>query len=388
MLDRPRIAIVGGGVLGLSTALAAAELGAEVTVLEAGALAGESSGLSAGHLGTQFVDRRAMELRARGLPRFAELERDCGVPIRRIGYLRLGSDPDDVEAFAQAVENQRQIGIEGPAVLTPEQIHAKAPDVDLTGVVGALYGPDDGYTDGHLLVSAYAEKAVAAGAKIRQQTRVVGHERGSAGGHTLSTDRGDAVECDVVVNAAGAWAERIGDLLGAPVPIIAQRHQTCIARPSKPLGYTMPIVMNYVASEQDFGLYFRQEGEDHLLVGLHTEDLRTLPVADPDNYERGVSADFVELVAERLAERMPSLVEDLGLKEGWSGLYPNSPDHHPIVGPDPGDPTVIAAAGGGSSGVQLSPVIGQLAAEWAVGGAATSVEAAEELGPGRFGGAE
>ena len=48
-------------------------------------------------------------------------------------------------------------------------------------------------------------------------------------------------------------------------------------RPARPLGYTMPIVMNYVATEHDFGLYFRQEGDAQLLVGLHTEDLEALP---------------------------------------------------------------------------------------------------------------
>ena len=117
------------------------------------------------------------------------------------------------------------------------------------------------------------------------------------------------------------------------------------------------------------------------LGGLHSEEA-VHPVVDPDEWFEGVEQSYLEQVAELLPHRLPSLA-DIRLGRGWAGLYPVSPDGRPQVGPCPGDATVIAACGVGGYGIQVSPIVGRLAAEWVVFGEARSLAEAGELLPGR-----
>jgi len=128
-------------------------------------------------------------------------------------------------------------------------------------------------------------------------------------------------------------------------------------------------------------LYFRHDTESRLLVGLHTEEPLHDNV-DPNNYVRSTDYAFLEAVAEKFAFRVPHLA-DVRLGPGWAGLYPMSPDGLAQVGPNPGRETVISACGAGGSGLQTSPAIGQLAAEWIVFGEPRSIPAAGRLTPRR-----
>ena len=132
------------------------------------------------------------------------------------------------------------------------------------------------------------------------------------------------------------------------------------------LAYMMPEVMDYAPAEGRSGLYFRHETFDMFLGGLHSEEA-VHPVVDPDEWFEGVEQSYLEQLAELLPHRLPSLA-DIRLGRGWAGLYPVSPDGRPQVGPCPEDATVIAACGVGGYGIQVSPIVGRLAAEWIVFG--------------------
>jgi sarcosine oxidase subunit beta len=90
----------------------------------------------------------------------------------------------------------------------------------------------------------------------------------------------------------------------------------------------------------------------------------------------------MEAVAERLARRLPGLA-DARLTGLWAGLYPLSPDGAPAVGPYERQPTVVAVAGAGGSGLQSSPALGSIAAEWIVYGEPRTIPAAAGLLPDR-----
>ncbi len=164
--------------------------------------------------------------------------------------------------------------------------------------------------------------------------------------------------------AAGRAAS--ATILGAPVEILPQRHQALIAHLAAPLGYVMPSVMDYVPSSGGFGAYFRDEGPGRLIAGLHTEEV-IHDIVDPDDAHRDTGNEYVELVAERLAHRLPGL-DDMRLGDVWAGIYPMRPDGKPVVGPHPGRESVITVAGAGGSGLQSSPALGRIAAEWIVDG--------------------
>lgn len=380
---RPKVCIVGAGALGLATALALAERdAADVVVLERDHVASGSSGISAGIVETQYVDPLDIELRVAAMRQLARLRERGDVEVVVNGYVRLSHDEAARTGFATSVEIQRELGVTDARVLEVDEIAARMPHMRVDDVDCGLFGPSDGFLDGHLYCSRMAEFAMELGVDVRVRDGLGAMAAGEPGRHELVTTRGETIVCDFIVNAAGAWADRVGALLGEGLGLKPQRHQVMIVHHGLDLGYLMPSVMDYTPHSGQDGLYFRHERAGQLLAGLHTEE--ALDVSeDPDAYTRGVDDEFVETLAHQLTYRLPGL-DDPGLAHGWAGLYPVSPDGWPKVGPMAGDPTVIAAAGAGGSGIQLSPVIGELVADWIQYGEPRVVPAAARLRPGRL----
>ena len=373
---------MGAGAIGLAAAGRAAELGSAVTVLERSHPASGSSGLSAGIFNRQAVDPLDVEVRVEAERFLSRLERDHALPLLREGYIRAAHDDAQLARLAAALEVERALGVDDARLLDRAGLRHVIPDMAVDDLAGGLYGPSDGHLDGHLLCATVAEIARAAGARILLGTTLVGADRSAGGRHRLRTDRGE-IEADVVVNAAGAWAPAVGDILGAPVHLVSQRHQVVQVHLPRPLPYAMPTVNEYVPGSGDYALYFRAEGREQLIAGLHTHEvLDDHAGEDPDGFDRGVDGDYVERVGERLTARLPGLGE-LGFAGGWAGLYPISPDGLPQVGPHPAAAAVVSACGGGGVGLTNGLVYGRLAAEWAVVGEPRSIPAARAYLPDR-----
>jgi sarcosine oxidase, subunit beta len=376
---RPSVAVIGGGAVGLSAALQVAELGASpVTVLERAFVASGSSGLSVGIIETQYLHRLDIELRVRSMEFFTSLERDHDLTITRNGYLRLAHNDEELAAFEESVRVQRDLGVPDARVLGRSGILRLVPDLHCDDVAGGLFGPSDGYIDGHLYCHLLADLARARNVEVQTQVALLRAEEGSSHAHRLVTSRGE-IECDFVVNAAGAWAGEVGMLLGTRVEVLPQRHQVAVAHLPRPLAYTMPSVMDYIPHSGGFGLYFRHDTGARLLAGLHTEE-PLHDTVDPNTFSKSTDYPFLEAVAEKLTLRLP-LLAGIRLGPGWAGLYPVSPDGLAQVGPNPGRETIISACGVGGSGLQTSPAIGRLAAEWIVFGEPRSIRGASLLSP-------
>lgn len=380
-LKGPSVCIVGAGAIGLASAVHLARRGVtDVTVLEAEHPAAGSSGLSVGVIETQYVAPLDIELRARAMRFFNQLEADHGLEVNRCGYLRLAHSPAEAESFEASVECQRGHGVADARVLDASEIGELVPDMRRDDIHAGLWGPSDGFIDGHLYCSLLADLAISMGVRLEVRSPLLEVATSSDGTHVLRTPRGEH-SCDFVVNAAGAWAERVGGLLGVEMPISPQRHEAVVVHLREPLPYVMPMVMDYTPGSGENGLYFRHERPGQMIAGLHSEEAIE-GVSDPDSYARSASSEFIEGVAQKLSERLPTLSE-AGLAHGWAGLYPVSADGVPQVGPAAGAKTIISAGGAGGSGIQLSPIIGELVADWIVDGKPSAVTAGPDLSPAR-----
>jgi sarcosine oxidase subunit beta len=377
-LTGPEVCVVGGGAIGLASALHLARRGVPVTVVEASSLGAGSTGLSVGVIESQYLDPLEVEIRVRALRFFDELGRDHGLQIVRTGYLRLAHGAAAIPPFEASVAVHRALGVEDVRVVDRAEIERLAPDLRADDVEGGLWGAQAGFLDGHGYCALLGELARAAVARIELGAPVVAASRADDGRHVLETPRG-RFACDVVVNAAGAWASRVAELLGTELPLVPQRHQAVVVHLTRPLDYVMPMVMDYTPGSGDVGLYFRHERAGQLIAGLHTEEA-VEDVADPDDYARSADASFLAVVAEKLRDRLPAL-GDAGLAHGWAGLYPMSADGRPQIGPAAGDPSVVNAGGGGGSGLQQSPTLGELVADWIVHGEPRAVAGARALAP-------
>jgi sarcosine oxidase, subunit beta len=354
------IAVIGGGVAGLSTALAAAELGCEVTVIERDRLASGSSSRSAGIFNICHTELLQVEVRVRTRKLLEEFEGENGFHLERIGYLRLAKSEAHIQMFEGVIGLQREMGVEPAEIIGPERLREIVPHLRTDDLHGALYSPRDGRMDGRKLCAVFAARAEAAGATVIQGVEAVGYERAN-GRHRLVTDR-DPVEADIVVNAAGAWGTRVGELLGHPMPLVNQAQEVIEVDLPAAVDYTVPMVQEYIPGEEQ-AAYFRQNGEAGMIAGMHTYSAVEGGSADPETYEDADLWATQDAVARQVASRLQ--VDGLGFRPGWRGLYPVSTDGEFVVGPYEADPTVVACGAFGGQGL-ISSSVGQVTAEWIV----------------------
>jgi sarcosine oxidase, subunit beta len=380
-VKNPSVAVIGAGVAGLSTALGAAELGCEVTVIERDRPAAGSSSRSAGVFNISATEPLQVEVRVRTRELLERFERESGLHLERIGYMRLARNDSHVEMFEDVIGLQRQLGAEPAEIVDPARLQEIVPHLRTDDVVGAIHSPRDGYMDGPQLCAVLAQRAAGQGAEILTGTRVGGHETVN-GRHRLLTDAGP-VEADVVVNAAGPWAMEVGELLGHPLPLVNQVNEVIEVRLPAAVDYPVPMVQEYIPGEERAG-YFRQNGPASMIAGMHTYSaLEGTASADLETYEEFVAWSTREAVAQHVGNRLQ--VEGLGFEPGWAGLYPISVDGEYVVGPYEADPTVIACGGFSGQGLTAAVSVGPLAAEWIVHGEPRSLPGAAAWRPDRPG---
>ncbi len=373
---KQRVVVIGAGTLGMSSAWNLARRGADVTVLDQGGIASGSSGRSVGVVGTQHVDEFEILIRTHSLHHIRQWQAH-GLTFNAIGYMRLGRDARDMALFAKSLEMQTAHGISSARILDAAAIRACVPHMNTDGIAGALFGSEDGFLDPHEMCTLLSHLVKDLGGSVRQNCKVTGAEmHGST--WRLGTTSG-VIACDAVVNAAGAWAPQVARLFGQTLHVLPERHQAVTIHLAEPLPYVMPMIMDLVQGGTGTGLNVRHDRPGQLITEIHKVTATT--GEDPDSYNDQLDEAAKEQLAELLLERMPEL-PGASFGRGWAGLYPRSSDGRPYVGPiDPAEPTLVTAAGAGGYGIQLGPVIGQLAADWILDGAPASIPEARRLLP-------
>jgi sarcosine oxidase subunit beta len=377
-----RVVIVGAGMLGLSCAVEVAEDPShQVTVLDARHPAYGSSGRSVGTYSTMYAGDADTELRVWGVNRLDELERDRGLTVRHIGFLRLGRDPRTEQIYQQVLAMQAKYGREGARLLSLDEIAGLVPHFDATGVVSAVYSPREGYLDGTELCSVLAEQAAERGATIRGRTPLRGVTSGTDSTFLVETDQ-DTIPADIIVNCAGPWASEVGALLDAPVQVVNERHEAHIFELPPEMAATYPMVLDTIPGYDDTErLYFRHEGEHQLIAGLHSN----VPVGSdvcetPDDCHYGSTDEHAQVVIEKMAAAFPD-IDGIRYRGGWAGLYPHSPDQRPVAGPHPDNPNILVGGGLGGVGLALAPAVGRALADWIVFGEPRTFACGSELVP-------
>jgi glycine/D-amino acid oxidase-like deaminating enzyme len=358
-----QVVVIGGGAFGASCFYHLAARGVtDVVLLEQATLGSGSTGRSAAVVETQYLAADQVALCAWSIRLFRRLESEHGLPFTHHGYLRLGHTEDVVAQFRASVAMQRRHGLTDARVLEPAEVTRVVPPLRVDDLAGALWGPSDGYVDAVRYCEILTGLGRAAGGRVLQGRRATG-VRVSSGRVTGVLSDGEAIDCETVVNASGAWARELGRAIGLDLPVDGYRRQLVQFEPPRPLVAPMPFIIDYVPGIEAEGLYFRDDTPARIVAGLHWEvhgDWER--PEDPDRFRQAVDWDYSARVAEALAARYRGAAE-FRVTGGWSGLYPLTPDTRPIVGPTPGVDGLFQALGGGGVGVQISPAIGAMVAD-------------------------
>ncbi len=367
------VVVVGGGVIGLSVARALCLEGVErVVVLEREAAVGlGSSSRANGGFRAQFTTRPNVEFSRWSIERLEELDRRSGLlSLRQVGYLLVTGTQDRERSLRAAFELQRSLGV-ATEWLAPDEVIARAPFLRPDGIRAGTFHARDGILDPHGLVQATRQDAVAAGAQILTGTPV---RALSLGPDRLFEVRheGGRLRARWVVNAAGADARRVAAMLGLEVPVTPYRRNLAFAR--DPAGERTPIPM---CVDLDTGVLVRREPSGGYVIAYSDPN-------DPPSTDTTLDPAFLDAVAARIGNRFPFLSEvPIDPARCWAGLYPETPDHHAIVGECEEVPGFLQCVGFGGHGLMHSPAAGRAIAELVTAGRCTTFDL-HPLRPSRF----
>ncbi|HLF75079.1 MAG TPA: FAD-dependent oxidoreductase [Anaerolineales bacterium] len=345
------IVIIGGGVMGASAAYHLARCGMKnIVLLEKEEFFGTgATGRCAGGVRYQFSTEINIRLSLESLPMLERFKDEIGQDLnyRRCGYLLVATDEKDAGAFRRNVELQNHLGVR-TELLSGDEVRARLPLMHFEDAVAGTFHQKDGIVDPNSVVMGYVNAATRMGAGAFTRAEVTGFRVGGGRVEAVETAQG-VIQTRRVLNAAGPWSARIGQLAGVRLPVTPVRRQMFTTTPLKEVPDDFPFVIDFGQS-----LYFHREGEG-LLIGMSNQ-------AEKPGYDQSVDEEFELVNLEAAIARMP-LVEKAGRVSHWAGLYEITPDAHPIYGATPVDGYFICTGFSGH-GFMHGPVSGKLMSEF------------------------
>ncbi|MDZ4085996.1 MAG: FAD-binding oxidoreductase [Tabrizicola sp.] len=361
--DRYDVVIIGGAIMGSSTAWWLTQLGftGRVLVIErdpsyekaATTLSFScirqqfSTELNIGisQFGADFV--QSLRARMGGDDRVPELK------IQNFGYLYLADDGGFADVLRANQKVQAAAGA-GTRLLTPEQIAAEFPFMTVDDLVlGSLNTRDEGYFDGSTVFDWFRRKAREAGVDYVAD-EVVGLDVSGSRVTGVRLKSGRTVGCGTVVNAAGTRGAKVAAMAGIAIPVEPRKRFNWVIQAARPLDRPLPLVIDPT------GVFAREVGGGTYMAGGHAD---VDPAVDHDDFAMDHDL-WLDKIWPALATRIPAF-EAVKVISEWAGQYDyNTLDQNAITGPHPEIGNFLFLNGFSGHGLQQSPAMGRATAEW------------------------
>lgn len=357
------IIIIGGGIIGCSIAYGLAKLGKkDVLLLEKSGLTHGSSWHAVGMVGALRANKNYTRMNSLGFELYSQIEAETGLSPgwRGTGSMRLASSDFRWREIRRQAALAKAFGFP-IELLGPNEIKAKCPIIDISGVKGAAFMPTDGYVEPHSVTMAIAKGARMRGARLVEGVRVTGIERNGRRMTAVVTDHG-TFRCDTLVIAAGTWSNRVGRMAGVDIPAGGVLHQYMVSEPVVDLPKDIPGFR-----DPDNQFYLDPQASGRIALGGFED--KTYPFNPPWEFGRELvpeDMERLEQVVTNASVRVP-LLRDIGIKTIINGPIPVSPDGNPVLGKPIGTDNLYVADGF-TSGFSSGGGAGRVMAEWIVGG--------------------
>jgi len=365
------VAVIGGGVIGLAVAAELRIAGvAGVLVLEREPAVGQGSSAKAnGGVRAQFTTRPNIEFSRYSIEAFERLQEESegAFTFHQVGYLLLTGTEPGMRGLRAAFDLQRSMGVD-TRWLSPDEVLELAPFLRPDGLTAGTFHRRDGFLDPGAVVSLFAERCRRLGVAIETRAEVLSVERAGDGFHLRT--RTEEVSAGRVVNAGGPDALELARMLGVDLPVHPVRRNLAFVH--APHDELIPMCVDL-----DTGVLVRREVGGGYVIAYSNPD-------DPSSRDVTLDPEFLPQVAARIGNRFP-FMESLPIdpRQCWAGLYPETPDHHAVIGESEDVPGLVHCVGFGGHGVMHSPAAARAVAEIVTQGGSATFDL-RALRPSRF----
>jgi glycine oxidase len=354
----PRVAIIGGGVIGLAIGWRLAAAGCSVDLFERGAAGHGASWAAAGMLAAGIeaepgeaalyaLNRLSQEM----WPGFAtEIEAASGMAVgyRDEGTVAVALTRDDAAQLRFHYEFQRSLGIE-LEWLSGTEARRREPCLH-AGLAAAVFSPRDHQVDNRQLVTALRRVFLAVAGRLHEHAEVTAVT--TAGDRVTGLRLGEALHAaDVVVLAAGAWSAGIEGLPRTARPLVRPVKGQMLALR---MDEAAPLLRHVVWTPK---VYLVPRGDGRLIVGGTVEER---------GFDASLTAGGILALLEGAWRAVPG-IEELAIDEMWAGFRPGSRDDAPMLGPSPLAGLVLAT-GHHRNGILLTPVTADAVSRYVLSG--------------------
>ncbi|SHH16856.1 GcvT family protein [Cognatishimia maritima] len=356
--------IIGGGIIGCSTAYHLARNGEkDVVLLEKASLTEGATWHAAGLVGQLRSSRNTTRMLKRSVAMYDRLEEETGMAFdwKKVGSLRLAATKERLLEAKRLTTMAKSFDLE-MEMITAKEAKELFPYIDDSGLQGAAFIPSDGHVDPASLCQAIASGARKYGAQIRQDVKVLDFEIKDGRITKVMTSEGD-YEAETIVMAAGMWSRELGAKLGIHVPACAVEHQYIVTEPlpDEALVKGLPTLR-----DPERLVYYKPDAGGRLVIGGYEEG--TLPFGDngiPGEFVRQLLPDNLDRFGPlaELAAQVTPVLNEVGIRSVINGPIPYSADGDFVLGWAPGFDNLMMATGF-LYGIAAGGGAGEMIAEW------------------------
>ncbi|UWR42102.1 FAD-dependent oxidoreductase [Phaeobacter inhibens] len=358
--------IIGGGIIGCSTAYHLAKLGwTDTVLLERKKLTSGTTFHAAGLVGQLRSNANITQLLGYSVDLYNKIEAETGLGTgwKMNGGLRLACNEERWTEVKRQATTAHSFGLE-MELLTPKEAQDLWPLMDISDVIGAAFMPTDGQANPSDITQALAKGARMAGAKIFEDTKVIDIEIEDGRIRAVITEHG-RIECEKVICCAGQWTRTFAKRFGVNVPLVPMEHQYMVTEPFEGVPSNLPTLR-----DPDRLTYYKEEVGGLVMGGYEPNPIPWATDGIPKGFHYSLLAsnfDHFEQLMEQALGRVPAL-EHAGIKTLTNGPESFTPDGNFIIGEAPELSNFYVGAGFNAFGIAAGGGAGMALAEWVKNG--------------------
>jgi 4-methylaminobutanoate oxidase (formaldehyde-forming) len=362
-----KVVVIGGGIVGCSTAYHLAKAGVEVVLLERKKLTSGTTFHAAGLVGQLRSNANVTQLLGYSIDLYNTLEEETGLATgwKMNGGLRLACTEERWTEVRRQATTAHSFGLD-MQLLTPKEALDLWPLMNIDDLVGAAYLPTDGQANPSDITQALARGARMNGAKIFEDTKVLTVDIQDGIIKGVETEHG-RIDCEKVVACCGQWTRTFAKQYGVNVPLIPVEHQYMVTERIEGVPSNLPTLR-----DPDRLTYYKEEVGGLVMGGYEPNPILWAKDGIPKGFHYTLldsNYDHFEQLMELSLGRVPAL-ETAGIKELVNGPESFTPDGMFILGEAPEQRNFFVGAGFNAFGIAAGGGAGMALAEWVKNGAA------------------